>query len=103
MVDVCTRNELTGKRLEDLERICGYFANNAHRMAYDQYPALGFPIASGVIEGACRCVVEDCMERSERAGCSMVHRPCWVYAAFARVACGMSYELRQQVDQPSSH
>ncbi|NEX23910.1 hypothetical protein G3480_27305 [Thiorhodococcus mannitoliphagus] len=24
----------------------------------------GFPIASGVIEGACRCVVKDRMERS---------------------------------------
>jgi hypothetical protein len=53
-----------GKRLEDLQRICGYFANNAHRMAYDQYLAHGFPIASGVIEGACRCVVKDRMERS---------------------------------------
>jgi len=33
-------------------------------MAYDVYLQLGFPIASGVIEGACRCVVKDRMERS---------------------------------------
>jgi len=33
-------------------------------MAYDQCLAHGFPIASGVIEGACRCVVKDRMERS---------------------------------------
>ena len=33
-------------------------------MAYDVYLEHGFPIASGVIEGACRCVVKDRMERS---------------------------------------
>ena len=59
-----THHKLKGKRLETLERICGYFRNNAHRMAYDVYLEHGFPIASGVIEGACRCVVKDRMERS---------------------------------------
>jgi hypothetical protein len=59
-----THHKLKGKRLEALERICGYFRNNAHRMAYDVYLEHGFPIASGVIEGACRCVVKDRMERS---------------------------------------
>jgi hypothetical protein len=47
-----------------LEGICGYFESHAHRMAYDEYLAAGYPIASGVIEGACRCVVNDRMERS---------------------------------------
>ncbi len=51
-------------RLDDLEQICGYFRNNAERMAYDEYLAAGYPIASGVIEGACRTVVNDRMERS---------------------------------------
>jgi hypothetical protein len=59
-----THHNLKGKRRETLERICGYFSNNAHRMAYDTYLEHGFPIASGVIEGACRCVVKDRMERS---------------------------------------
>ncbi|MCP3880407.1 MAG: hypothetical protein GY701_18765 [Sulfitobacter sp.] len=59
-----THRKLKGKRLEALERICGYFRNNTHRMAYDVYLEHGFPIASGVIEGACRCVVKDRMERS---------------------------------------
>jgi len=31
-------------------------------MRYDQYLAAGYPIASGVIEGACRHVVVDRME-----------------------------------------
>jgi len=59
-----THHQLKGKRRETLERICGYFHNNAQRMAYDVYLEHGFPIASGVIEGACRCVVKDRMERS---------------------------------------
>ncbi len=59
-----TRRKLKGKGLKTLESICGYFQNNAHRMAYDVYLEHGFPIASGVIEGACRCVVKDRMERS---------------------------------------
>ena len=33
-------------------------------MAYHEYLAAGYPIASGVIEGACRHVVKDRMERS---------------------------------------
>ena len=32
--------------------------------ACDEYLAAGFPIASGVIEGACRHVVKDRMERA---------------------------------------
>jgi hypothetical protein len=59
-----THHKLKGKRRDALNRICGYFHNNAHRMAYDVYLEHGFPIASGVIEGACRCVVKDRMERS---------------------------------------
>lgn len=47
-----------------LKKICGYLSNNAARMRYDQYLQAGYPIASGVIEGACRHVVCDRMERS---------------------------------------
>ena len=34
------------------------------RMKYDEYLAHGFPIATGVIEGACRHLVKDRLERS---------------------------------------
>ena len=33
-------------------------------MRYDEYLAAGYPIASGVIEGACRHFVKDRMERA---------------------------------------
>ena len=55
---------LTGEKLKDLKRICGYFENHQSRMRYDEYLAAGYPIASGVIEGACGHLVKDRMERS---------------------------------------
>ena len=36
-------------------------------MAYDRYLALGWPIATGVIEGTCRHLVKDRCERSGHA------------------------------------
>jgi hypothetical protein len=56
--------DLSAQRQQALEGICGYFEHHAHRMTYDEYLAAGYPIASGVIEGACRCAVNDRMERS---------------------------------------
>ena len=59
-----TKRTLRGKKREKLAKLCGYLENNAHRMRYDEYLAAGYPIASGVIEGACRHFVKDRMERS---------------------------------------
>ena len=55
---------LSAAQREPLVDIIGYFDNNAARMQYDQYLQAGYPIASGVIEGACRHIVCDRMERS---------------------------------------
>jgi hypothetical protein len=59
-----TKRQLRGKKRDTLAKICGYLHNNAHRMRYEAYLAAGYPIASGVIEGACRHFVKDRMERS---------------------------------------
>lgn len=59
-----THEQLSTKKLESLNKVCGYLRNNAHRMKYNEYLAAGYPIASGVIEGACRYVVKDRMERT---------------------------------------
>jgi len=53
---------LKGMALKDVRTTCNYFENNAHRMRYDEYLQAGYPIASGVIEGACRHVIKDRME-----------------------------------------
>lgn len=52
------------KQQKLLHTVCQYFENNLHRMRYDQFLAAVYPIASGVIEGACRHVVKDRMERA---------------------------------------
>lgn len=59
-----TVSGLTGRKRKKLERICRYLENNAHRMQYDQYLLAGYPIATGVIEGACRHLAKDRLERT---------------------------------------
>lgn len=53
---------LKGPARKDVRTTCNYFENNHHRMHYDEYLQAGYPIASGVIEGACRHVIKDRME-----------------------------------------
>ena len=61
---MATKRRLKRKGREDIATVCGYFEKHAHRMHYDEYLAAGYPIATGVIEGACRHLVKDRMERS---------------------------------------
>ena len=61
---MATKRRLKGKRLAEIATVCGYFEKHAHRMRYDEYLAAGYPIATGVIEGACRHLAKDRMERS---------------------------------------
>jgi hypothetical protein len=55
---------LARSRRRRLTKICNYLRRHQARMRYDEYLAAGYPIASGVIEGACRHVVKDRMERA---------------------------------------
>jgi len=55
---------LKGKKVKKIHTVEVYFSNNRYRMKYNEYLSKGYPIASGVIEGACRSVVKDRMERS---------------------------------------
>ena len=49
---------------EQLNKTANYFERNLPYMDYRSYLAQGWPIASGVIEGACRHVVKDRFELS---------------------------------------
>jgi hypothetical protein len=56
---------LRGLELKDREAAddcCDYLVDHASYLRYDQYLAVGAPIATGVIEGACRHLVKDRME-----------------------------------------
>jgi hypothetical protein len=57
-------HHLKGNRRTTLLQVIQYYENNAHYMRYDKYLAAGYPIGSGVIEGTCRYLVKDRMERT---------------------------------------
>lgn len=59
-----TQQELRGPPARRLATLCNFLENNLHRMRYEQYLLFGYPIATGVIEGACRHIVKDRMERA---------------------------------------
>jgi hypothetical protein len=53
-----------GPRRAAVTAAIGYYENNRAHMRYDAYLAAGYPIGSGVAEGACRHVVKDRMEQT---------------------------------------
>jgi hypothetical protein len=59
-----TQRARRGQQRDKLAQICGDLENQAPRMPDDVYLAAGSPLASGVIEGACRHFVQDRMEHS---------------------------------------
>lgn len=59
-----TKRGLTGAKRKAVDSAARYFMRNRDRMRYDTYLATGLPIASGAVEGACKNLVKDRMERS---------------------------------------
>lgn len=59
---MATKQGLRGSRLTQLRKAVTYLENHRAYMKYDEYLAAGFPIGSGVVEGACRHLVKDRME-----------------------------------------
>jgi hypothetical protein len=60
---MATQRALEGEALKAVTKACSYFETNRDRMRYDEYLQAGYPIASGVIEGACRHLIKDRMEQ----------------------------------------
>lgn len=56
--------ERTTIQIDALDTTANYFERNLPFMRYDHYLQMGWPIASGVIEGACRHFVKDRFELS---------------------------------------
>ena len=61
---MATKRRLSKSLQAVVVKVCRYFENNQHRMKYNEYLAAGYPVATGVIEGACRHYVKDRMERA---------------------------------------
>lgn len=57
-----TLQKFTAKRREPVDACATYLLNKSPYLHYDNYLYQGFPIATGVIEGACRHLIKDRME-----------------------------------------
>jgi Uncharacterised protein family (UPF0236) len=64
MRNSATRRGLRGPKRETVDRVAKYLRRNRQHMKYDEYSKKGLPIASGCVEGACKNLIKDRMERS---------------------------------------
>jgi hypothetical protein len=62
--EMATKHRLVGAKKKTIASVCAYLEANLERMHYDEYLRAGYPIASGAVEGACRHLVKDRMERA---------------------------------------
>jgi hypothetical protein len=59
-----TLRGLKAKHREPIDKCADYLLKYREYLRYDKYLESGFPVATGVIEGACRYVVKDRMEKT---------------------------------------
>jgi len=57
-----SKHDLSGTQKHCLEQVIGYLERNRKHMRYEICLAKGYPIGSGVIEGACRNLINDRLE-----------------------------------------
>jgi hypothetical protein len=57
-----TKHKLSNSKSYDLKQVIGYLERNRRHMRYEICLARGYPIGSGVIEGACRNLINDRLE-----------------------------------------
>jgi hypothetical protein len=57
-----TRQSLSASERSAADTCCNYLLNHKQYMRYDVYLAAGYPVGTGVIEGACRYLVKDRMD-----------------------------------------
>ncbi len=61
---MATKRDLSPSKWNKVEDCLSYFAARSEYMKYDEYMVAGYPIGSGVVEGACRHLVKDRMEQA---------------------------------------
>jgi hypothetical protein len=59
---MATVRKLTTVERKSVDKCANYLLKNRAYLHYDQYLSLGLPIATGVIEGACRHLIKDRMD-----------------------------------------
>lgn len=61
---IALKNQLSAAQAKAVDVAITYFTNHRHMMDYATYLAKGYPIGTGLIEGACGCLVRDRLECS---------------------------------------
>jgi hypothetical protein len=61
---IVTKKKCKKHQVKVIEKTITYFENHRHMMAYHIYLKKGYPIATGLVEGACGSLVKDRMEHS---------------------------------------
>ena len=61
---------LKASQVKSVEKVITYFENHKHMMKYDEYLQKGYPIGTGIVEGACGSLVKD---RTDRSGMKWTH------------------------------
>jgi hypothetical protein len=61
---ILTKGKYSASKRKTLNTVIKYMDNKRSYMRYDEYLAEGYPIGSGVVEGACGHIVKDRMEGS---------------------------------------
>lgn len=61
---MATKRQLKGRGKKIIGQVTNYFQYNKSRMQYGEYLEKGYPIGSGVAEGACRHLVKDRLNRT---------------------------------------
>jgi hypothetical protein len=84
-----TLRALASAERQAVDDCADYLINYSPFLRYDKALADGVPIATGVIEGACRHLVEDRMILPEHVGVYAAPKPCSAYAPYARVTISM--------------
>ena len=100
-----TRRGLSQKERQGVEKGANYLLKYRDYLHYDEYLAAGLPIATGVIEGACRQLVKDRMEltgaRWRLAGAEAVLRLRSLRARGDGEAYGQ-FPLQQEYQRPQA-
>ena len=85
-----TLPKLTPQERKPVDTCARYLLNNAKYLKYDDYLKAGFPMATGVIEGACRHQIKDRMDITGARWTMRVLRLFDPWVLYTSVAIGMS-------------
>ncbi|CDN15619.1 hypothetical protein RintRC_3378 [Richelia intracellularis] len=85
-----TLPKLTLQERKPVDTCARYLLNNAKYLKYDDYLKAGLSIATGVIEGACRHLIEDSMDITGARWTMRAPEAVLPWVLYTSVAIGMS-------------